>query len=539
MLRGSRSESGADPQPWVHREVDEPEDLRQGNRTNSVEDCGVWNQPAGTAGLLPHPRLAPYQGVVMSSVTGSEHGRITGAATAVLVVAAAIGALAPAAASAAPAAPHGTPAASSPAGTPDLERSVGYLVAPAQLKDGEYYESFPGFADFGLTIDGAFALAATGDDDTALKKITAFLDAGGTDGSGRTVDDWTLVGTPYASGGSIAKEAVLAEAVGADPHAFGGHDLIAALDQAVCAKATDDNSCAAAGSYQYGPSVFSQALGVIAQTRAGDSANAAAPVAYLEGLQNADGAWPSLIPATGDSDVDSTAMAVMALSLVPGDTASAAVHKGLAWIAAQQEADGGFPGAAGDSTNSAALAVQGLSLDKETYAPQITKALAFLAGEQSSDGGFTVAAGSGTGSDVRASAQVVSGATGISFGTLTRPLTGGTGGGGTGSPSPSTSGSPTPSASPTTTPSASATPTPTPTPTISTITGGVTGGDGGSLTGGDAGAGLTTSGGTGGLLAATGTDVRGAGIAAAALVAVGGATVLITRRRRPAGEGGR
>ncbi|MYR55187.1 peptidase, partial [Streptomyces sp. SID625] len=86
--------------------------------------------------------------------------------------------------------------------------------------------------------------------------------------------------------------------------------------------------------------------------------------------------------------------------------------------------DGGFPGASGDSVNSTGLAVQGLSLDKETYAPQITRALAFLAAQQNADGGFNVAKEGQRGSDVRASAQAVSGATGISFGTLKADLTG-------------------------------------------------------------------------------------------------------------------
>ncbi len=489
--------------------------------------CGT-GRPADRPSRFPVCVLAPYEGVVMSSVmTGRTRRRALGAATAACVVASVVGVLAPAAA-AAGRPPHRTALPAASRSTPDLKKAVAYLVAPTRLTDGHYYQPFGGgFADFGLTIDGGFALAATGGDDAALKKVVAFFDDQGVDGSQRTVNDWTSIGTQYASGGSIAKEALFAEVVGADPRAFGGHDLIAALDQTVCAKATDDNSCAAHGSYQYGPSVFSQALGVMAQSRAGDAANAAAPIAYLESLQHTDGAWPSLIPASGDSDVDSTAMAVMALALVPGDTASSAVAQGVAWIAAQQEDDGGFPGAAGDSTNSAGLAIQALSLDKSRYSGQIARALAFLAGEQNADGGFDVAAGGQSGSDVRASAQVVSGATGTSFGTLSDPVAGT--GGGSPSPTPSTSGSPTPSASPTTDPSASATAGAGPTPSISTVTGGQTG----------AGAAGTAGGGTG-ELAATGTDAPAAALAAAALVSAGAATVLATRRRRrPAGKAAR
>ncbi|MFK3984412.1 prenyltransferase/squalene oxidase repeat-containing protein [Micromonospora sp. NPDC050397] len=311
---------------------------------------------------------------------------------------------------------------------PDLVKGVAYLVAPANLLHGHYYESVPGTgsADFGLTIDGAYALAATGGNDPALAKIVAFLDQRGTDGAGRTISSWTSVGTPYANGGSIAKTALLAEVVGRNPRAFAGHDLIAALDAAVCTQATTDPNrrCAGAGNYANATSVFSQALGIMAQLRAGETTKAAAPTSFLMDLQSPSGSWPSLIPAPSatDGDVDSTAMAAMALDLVPGDDAAAAVDKGLAWIASTQLADGGFPGAAGNSVNSAALAIQGLSLDQQRYATQIARARGFLAAQQNSDGGFNVASTGQRGSDVRASTQAVGGTVGTSFGVLHRDL---------------------------------------------------------------------------------------------------------------------
>src|SRR5207237_1031045 len=82
----------------------------------------------------------------------------------------------------------------------------------------------------------------------------------------------------------------------------------------------------------------------------------------LESLQNADGSFPSLIPGTGDQDVDSTAMAAMALALAPGTAATADVSSAVAWIAGRQEKAGGFPGVGGDSINSAGLAIQAMSL---------------------------------------------------------------------------------------------------------------------------------------------------------------------------------
>ncbi|MFD7716336.1 prenyltransferase/squalene oxidase repeat-containing protein, partial [Streptomyces sp. NPDC059814] len=314
-----------------------------------------------------------------------------------------------------------------PAGEgPDLKKGVAYLTRAANLRQGQYYGDGTGRADFGLTIDGAYALAATGLNNDKLRGIVDFLDKGGKDTSGRTLQDWTGTGTKYALGGSIGKAALLAEAVGRDPRSFGGKDLIAALNKAVCAgpSTAPDRSCPAKGAYAYAPSVFAQSLAVMAQVRAGEKTAAQEPIAYLRSLQHGSGAWPSLIPATGDFDVDSTAIAAMALDLAGGDKAETAVGKALTWIAGKQLPDGGFPGAAGDSVNSAALAVQGLSLDAKQYAAEIARARTFLAGQQNTDGGFNVAKEGQRGSDLRASTQAVGGATGISFGRLERSLTG-------------------------------------------------------------------------------------------------------------------
>src|ERR1700683_1100098 len=103
---------------------------------------------------------------------------------------------------------------------PDLAKGAAYLTSPANLTDGEYYESFPRTADFGLTMDGAFALAAAGKDLKYLQKIISFIDHGEKDQSGRTVDDWTGIGTKSADGGAIAKEPLLAEVVGDNPSNF-------------------------------------------------------------------------------------------------------------------------------------------------------------------------------------------------------------------------------------------------------------------------------------------------------------------------------
>ncbi|MFD4871659.1 prenyltransferase/squalene oxidase repeat-containing protein, partial [Streptomyces sp. NPDC058412] len=393
-----------------------------------------------------------------------------------------------------------------PGAGPDLKKGTAYLTDHSRLIQGRYYENSPGsgFADYGLTIDGAYALAATGEDNTTLRNIVDFLDKGGKDGKGRGVHDWTLIGTKYAGGGSIGKTALLAQAVGRDPRAFGGQDLIAALAKAVCPakSAQPDRSCADKGAYTNATSVFSQSLGVIAQVRAGESAAAGEPIAYLKSLQEPSGAWPSLIGEPSQAEVDSTAMAAMTLDLLPDAASQAAVDKALAWLASQQKEDGGFPGASGNSVNSAALAVQGMSLDSARYADRIAKARTFLASQQNGDGGFNVAKGGQPGSDVRASTQAVGGATGISFATLTRSLDGTT-------PQPV----PTTSVQPSGSPSA---------PVI--------------VTPGES-AGGTGSGSAGGGLASTGAQVGGLAAAAVALVLGGWGITRAARKRRTATGG--
>ncbi len=143
--------------------------------------------------------------------------------------------------------------------------------------------------------------------------------------------------------------------------------------------------------------------------------------------QNADGGWPGLIPSGGAaSDVDSTAMAVMALTLAPGDSAATAARRGIAWIAGSQLPDGAFPSyaapgsAPAHSTNSTALALQALRLSAADHSAEIGKALAFLAARQNADGGFDIDSANDSSSDVRATTQAVVGVVGRSYATLLR-----------------------------------------------------------------------------------------------------------------------
>ncbi|MFF3425813.1 prenyltransferase/squalene oxidase repeat-containing protein [Streptomyces sp. NPDC002602] len=400
-----------------------------------------------------------------------------------------------------------------PGDGPNIKKGVAYITDPTRLIQGRFYDGSPGarFADYGMTIDGAYALAATGGDNATLRDIVDFFDKGGKDGQNRGIHDWTLVGTKRAGGGSIGKVALLAQAVGRDPRNFGGQDLIGALAKITCkAKTTTPKECAAKGNYTYANSVFKQSLGIMAQVRAGETAAAAEPIAYLKTLQQPSGGWVSLIGEPSNTEVDSTAMAAMTLDRLPDADSQRAVDKALAWLAAQQKADGGFQGASGNSVNSCALAIQGLSLDATKYGAQIAKARRFLATQQNADGGFNVIKDDPSGSDMRASTQAISGTTGISFATLARSLDG-------------TSGRPVP-----------------------VITSPSPGGAGGTPvivtpgeSAGASGGGALAQGGSGGRLASTGLQVGALAGAAAVLTLAGWRLVALSRTRRDLAEADR
>ena len=288
----------------------------------------------------------------------------------------------------------------------------------ANLIDGHYDESFPGFADFGLTIDGAFALAATGDQDATLEDIVTFLDHNGKDPSGSTVNDWTGIGTPYASGGSLGKEALLAEIVGANPRHFSGHDLIAALDALVCARPLDRQR--------------RQLRRAPATTRT--------PARFSPGARHHGPA------ARGPGDArrprrSPTWRACSTRRRLPEP------HPGQRRQRRRQHRDGGHGARARAGRRRGGGRRSGDRLDRRPAgegrrlprsgrrlgqlgrarhpgpdpasrrAPGADRAaVAFLAGEQNTDGGFNAAAGGQPDSDLRASTQAVSGAVGTSFG---------------------------------------------------------------------------------------------------------------------------
>ena len=326
--------------------------------------------------------------------------------------------------------PWAAPGSADAAAPRTVDRTTLAAYVIGQLYDAKAYEPYgPGFFDTGLTIDAALALSAAGGHDATVARIRSFVGE-----QARTFADPTDADHAF-SGGGVAKIALLAEVTGADPRAFGGYDLIAALAAHVCTTAqvsAHRTDCPTVGAYRGVTSTFGQSLGVIAQARSGGAP--ALAVTALAAAACPDGSFRSILAAggrcpAGGGDVDSTSMAAQALVAAGGH--GQAADAAVGWIAAAQERDGGFPGTAGDNTNSAALAVQAMTLPASGYAVPIAKAQAFLAGRQNHDGGLAVnTTPAGAASDVRASAQGLNGAVGTPFSALTHAVPSGTAGGG-------------------------------------------------------------------------------------------------------------
>jgi hypothetical protein len=242
---------------------------------------------------------------------------------------------------------------------------------------------------------------------------------------------------------------------GGDPTSFGGQDVLTTL-----------NAAYDAGEYGDGDA-FTQALAIQALVAAGLSVPTAA-TQFLESTQDPDHGFEYL-PGWG-SDTNSTAMALMALDAA-GDHADDA--SALAWLATQQDTDGGFPYQAGplaySDPDSTALVVQAIvATGGDPFAAAWVMAdgntpLGYLETTQDTGGGYTFPGNSGpdafTTSEVPLALERL--ALPVSFGSRQWYTPGAT----LGSPSP-------PSASPTPTPTPSSGPpagviTASPTPTAS------------------------------------------------------------------------
>jgi energy-coupling factor transport system substrate-specific component len=213
---------------------------------------------------------------------------------------------------------------------------AGYLLA-AQNADGGFGaapgqasgELFSGWAALGLGAEGYNPAQVS----HGGRSLLAYLRAG----AGSDHDP-----------GSIERTILAAAAAGADPHSFGGRDLIAALE----------------GEIRRDGSVSRQtnltAFAVLALRAAGVSPSART-LRWLVDQEDRDGGF-NFSTAGGMSDPDDTGAVLEALAGDPGAAATRARRRAVSYLGRHEDSDGGFaasPGA-GSNAQSTAWAVQGL-----------------------------------------------------------------------------------------------------------------------------------------------------------------------------------
>jgi len=195
----------------------------------------------------------------------------------------------------------------------------------------------------GSTVDAVFALAAAGIDPATVQK----------DG-GSPSDYLRSQAAAYSEDpGAAAKLFLGVVALGEDPRDFGGVDLLAVLDGSF-----------EAGSGRFGIDLFDHGLFMLARASAALGVPEAA-VSYLTSKQLADGGWE--FDEGWGADTNTTALALQALIAAGEGPSSAGVQGGLAYLAAAQNDDGGFPyspeseyGTDSDA-NSTAVVIQALA----------------------------------------------------------------------------------------------------------------------------------------------------------------------------------
>lgn len=218
---------------------------------------------------------------------------------------------------------------------------------------------------FGGTLaDAIAAFAAVGAAQDAAATALARLEAG---------LEAYISPTGTQRPGETAKVLLAVLIAGADPTAFGGHDLEADLRAMLVTDPGPDEG----GFGSTSPVDQAYAILALAKTPTGIPA---AAVTWLVGRQCPSGefAWDASCPAgPGMEDSDTTALAVQALLAAGESTASASA---VAWLFATQDAGGGFLSFGTPNAGSSGLAAQAVRAAGETDAADA--AAAFVASLQ-------------------------------------------------------------------------------------------------------------------------------------------------------------
>ncbi len=215
-----------------------------------------------------------------------------------------------------------------------------------------------GSPDWGVTLDAAISLAATGTGGTQLDAVWAAL-----------VADRDTVIDPFASGdqpGRLARVILLAHALGESPTAVGnapGDDLVARLLATLSPSGLFGDPATLSPTYD---GTFRQSYSIAALVAAGEAVPSSA-TQWLLDQQCADGSWmpfraeasPGVLEACAfDSaafvgpDSNSTAAAINGLDAA--GVGATEIDAAAAWLATVQNTDGGwglFPGDASEPSS--------------------------------------------------------------------------------------------------------------------------------------------------------------------------------------------
>jgi hypothetical protein len=260
-------------------------------------------------------------------------------------------------------APTGAGAAAPPTPAATVSKAQTWLLSKQQADGGFEVSGFPGFE----TPDAVLALAAPPQNGAAWSRsaarsaVESFQTAGGKDALD-AIDDLVETGdtTTQAKAVQAAKViALVATPLGIDPHDFDPSndsadpvDLVARVQHHVKEDGTLDVAA-------YFNGELYTAIGF---TAAGVTVPSGL-LGQIEAAQRSDGSWNfagNQDPGT-DGDVDTTAVALVALKSLHRTKASTSVAKGISFLASQQQADGAWQAFGSDDPNSTSSAVLGLS----------------------------------------------------------------------------------------------------------------------------------------------------------------------------------
>lgn len=288
-----------------------------------------------------------------------------------------------------------------PAVDPVVSRATDFLHATQQADGGFELAGFPGFETPDATLALAASLQAGPAWDAAAARVA--IQAAESDSGNDPLDalddliDNESDPSSDAAGARAAKiTALVAEPLGIAPTDF---DPSADSSAAVDLVARMDQHRLPDGSYDFGAQFNGALYAAIALAGAGRPVPTGLVSQILTG-QRTDGSWDYTGTTTGDGeDIDTTALALVALRSAGRTVAHPAVVAGVRFLAARQQASGAWQSFGADdpnSTSSVVLALSDLHIDLGTAAWRTTYGspapgayvppTAWLRGQQAPDG---------------------------------------------------------------------------------------------------------------------------------------------------------